>query len=328
MTMMLAKSIPSAGILIPVFVFIAVFLFIAALSLSLRRYANRRSRIASRLSMLPGNAVATQQELIRIRRKRSLSSEGHYLLPFTPLNRLVLQSGSTLGLFSWLLIMVATGTAIFLGISALLQNARMALAAGLAGGVLFPLWVLSALREARQRKFEEQLPDAIDVLVRSLKAGHAVPTAISSVARNLPDPIGSEFSLTAAELTYGLDLETALVNLRTRVGQTDLALIVLAVSIQSKTGGNLAEILANLARVIRERFKLRRKAHALSAEGRLSAMMLSILPFVLFVTLWFIAPNYYGDVWRNVYVQPVLGGAVAWMLFGDWVMYRMVRTRV
>jgi tight adherence protein B len=318
----------SAAALTPILTFAAVFLFAAAAFLSLGRYAMNRSRIASRLSALPGNAVTTQQELIRIRRKRSLTSEGHYLLPFTPLNRLVLQSGSTLGLFSWLVIMAATGGAIFFGASVLLGHVPLALAAALVGGPAMPLWALAALRDSRQRRFEEQLPDAIDVLVRSLKAGHAVPVAISSVARNLPDPIGGEFALTAAELTYGLDLETALVNLRTRVGQSDLALIVLAVSIQSKTGGNLAEILTNLARVIRERFKLRRKARALSAEGRLSAMMLSVLPFVLFAILWFIAPNYYGDVWKNVYVQPVLGLAIAWMLFGDFVMYRMVKTRV
>ena len=102
-----------------------------------------------------------------------------------------------------------------------------------------PFTVLRAMRDGRQRKFEEQLPEAIDTLVRGLKAGHAVSVAVSSVGKNLPDPIGAEFRLTAAEMTYGLDLETAMANLHTRVGQPDLGLIALAVSIQSKTGGNL-----------------------------------------------------------------------------------------
>ncbi len=129
-------------------------------------------------------------------------------------------------------------------------------------------------------------------------------------------------------MTYGLDLETAMVNLSARVGQPDLALIVLAVSVQSKTGGNLAEILGNLARVVRERLKLRRRAHALSAEGRFSAILLSVLPIALFGVLRLIAPNYYGDIWGNPFVKPVLAGAVTWMLIGDYVMYRMVRIRI
>src|SRR5262249_28587537 len=160
--------------------------------------------------------------------------------------------------------------------------------------------------DRRQMKFEEQLPDAIDVLVRSLKAGHALPAAIAAAGKHMPDPIGGELSLTAAEVSYGLDLETAMINLRSRVGQAGLALIVLAVSVQSKTGGNLAEVLTNLSKIIRERFKLRRKAYALAAEGRFSAILLSILPIALFGLLRFISPSYYGDIAGNEFVKPVL----------------------
>ncbi len=152
--------------------------------------------------------------------------------------------------------------------------------------------------------------------------------AVAAVGRNMADPIGAEFRLTGAEVTYGLDLETAMVNLSSRVGQPDLALIVLAVSIQSKTGGNLAEILSNLSRVVRERLKLRRRAQALSAEGRFSAYLLTGLPIALFLVLKFISPNYYGDVWTAPYVRPILAGSIFWMLIGDYVMYRMVRIKV
>ncbi len=184
------------------------------------------------------------------------------------------------------------------------------------------------LRTSRQRKFEEQLPEAIDILVRGLRAGHAIPFAISTVGRQMSQPIGGEFGITGGELTYGLDLETAMINLRSRVGQADLSLLVLAVSIQAKMGGNLAEILTNLARVIRERFKLRRKARALSAEGRYSAMLLSILPIALFGILWLIAPSYYGQVWDEWFVKPALGLTLLWMMFGNFVMYRMVKFSV
>ncbi|HZV20334.1 MAG TPA: type II secretion system F family protein, partial [Hyphomicrobiales bacterium] len=152
--------------------------------------------------------------------------------------------------------------------------------------------------------------------------------AISSVARNMPEPIASEFRLTAAEMTFGLDLETAMANLHARVGQPDLGLIALAVSIQSKTGGNLAEVLSNLSRVIRDRFKLRRKARALTAEARFSGLVLSVLPLLLFCAIFLTSPNYYREVWDIPYTKPILFGAFLWMLLGNYIIHRMVRIRI
>jgi tight adherence protein B len=123
-------------------------------------------------------------------------------------------------------------------------------------------------------------------------------------------------------------METAMVNLRSRVGQADLSLLVLAVSIQAKMGGNLAEILSNLSKVIRDRFKLRRKAKALSAEGRYSAVFLSIMPIALFGIFWLISPSYYGLVWNEPLLKPVLVAAVLWMILGNLIMYRMVKFNV
>ncbi len=225
----------SEEILIAATIFVAVFLLVAATALSASRHAVTRSRISRRLNAY-APVIGTQQELVRIRRKRSLSSEGHYLVPFTPLNRLVLQSGSTLGFYVWLALMAFLALGGFVAGSILTDSIGLALAATLFTGLAVPIWTLREMRDRRQQRFEEQLPDAIDILVRSLKAGHAVPVAITAVARDMPNPIGSEFAITAGELAYGLDLETALVNLRTRVGQGDLALIAVAVSIQSKTG--------------------------------------------------------------------------------------------
>jgi len=116
-----------------------------------------------------------------------------------------------------------------------------------------------------------------------MRAGHPVSVAVSLVARELPDPIGNRIRLTADEMTYGLDLETALKNMCVRVGQQDLPFVVVAVSIQTKTGGNLAEVLSNLSRVIRDRFKLRRRVKAMSTEGRMSATALSLIPLFVFV---------------------------------------------
>ena len=122
-----------------------------------------------------------------------------------------------------------------------------------------PLLALHVLRGRRQKKFGAQFPDAIDIIVRSLRAGHPVPIAITMVAREMADPIGTEFGIVVDEITYGADLETAMRNLYFRVGQDDLPLFVTAVAIQGSTGGNLGEILENLSAVIRERFKMRRK---------------------------------------------------------------------
>ena len=106
-------------------------------------------------------------------------------------------------------------------------------------GVLIPVFVLVIKRSRRTKRLEGQLPEAIDVMVRSLRAGHPLPVAIAMVAREMPDPIGSEFGMASDEMTYGMDLETAMSNMRIRAGQSDLAMLVVAVSIQAKTGGNL-----------------------------------------------------------------------------------------
>ena len=314
----------NAAQLVPILVFVAVLLTVNVAYLALSASKARRKSVARRLGDF-GPADANQAELNRIRRGRSLSSEGHYSLPIISLNQLILQSGVTVGAQAIIFSMIFIAAGAYFVIAILQSNIVVSVLGALAVGIGLPTLVLRSMRTGRQRKFEEQLPEAIDVLVRGLRAGHAIPVAIATVGRQMPDPLGGEFGITGAELTYGLDLETAMVNLRTRVGQADLSLLVLAVSIQAKMGGNLAEILGNLARVIRERFKLRRKAKALSAEGRYSAVFLSLMPVALFGILWLIAPNYYGDVWNEWFVKPVLGGAIGWMMIGNFVMYRMVK---
>ena len=177
-------------------------------------------------------------------------------------------------------------------------------------------------------RFEEHLPEAIDIMVRSLRAGHPVPVAVAMVARELPDPIGSEFGMASVEMTYGMDLETSMSNMGSRVGQSDLAMLIVAVSIQARTGGNLAEILNNLSRMVRERTKMRRKIHALSAEGRFSAIALSVIPAMIYIVVMMSAPTYYDDV-RNdpLFTLAVYTGAFLWIC-GVLVMRKMVSFRI
>lgn len=313
--------------LISLLVFLSVMVATAGLLTAGSRRSAYRAQVNERL-FARNSPTQSEAELVRVRRSRSLSADGHYSLPFIAFNRLVLQSGVRIGTPGVVMTMVALATAAFViaryfGFGWLIPAAASAFV-----GIIVPMQILRLFRTARQRKFEEQLPDAMDTMVRGLKAGHAIPVALASVAREAPDPLGAEFQITASELTYGLDLETALVNLRTRVGQSDLALLVIAISIQAKIGGNLAEILKNLAQVIRMRFKLRRKARALSAEGRFSAIFLSSLPVIVFGALWLISPGYYGQVWDDPLAKPILGLSIAWMLLGNAIMYKMVRLDV
>ena len=186
-----------------------------------------------------------------------------------------------------------------------------------------PVFVLRSLRKRRHKAFGIQLPEALELITRSLKAGHPVPVAISLVAREMADPIGTEFGIVTDEVTYGSDMVTALRNLYERVGHEDLPLFVTAVSIQSTTGGNLREILEGLSEVIRERGKLRRKVKAISVEGRMSAYILTAVPVLLVAAVTVLMPNYYGEVIDEHLTWYLIGGSFMWLVLGNAIMFKM-----
>jgi tight adherence protein B len=266
--------------------------------------------------------------LMQLRRERGLTRGGGYSIGVEALNRLVLQSGLTIGLRKLLIIFVILGvTASVVGFvmrGNLLETAAIGVFSGIVGPYLF----LRILRGRRQKQFGAQFPDSLDIIVRSLRAGHPVPVAVSMVGREMRDPIGSEFGIVSDEITYGADLETALRNLYFRVGMDDLPLFVTAVAIQGSTGGNLGEILENLSSVIRERFKMRRKIRALASEGRASAIILSSLPIMMFLIIQVVAPDFYASVWDEDITKKVLAVAGSWMGLGNFIMFRMVNFRI
>lgn len=311
--------------LIVFYIMIAAAAILAGEALYLLFYAKRsyHSRVNRRL-VAQEATPDREQALIQLRRERGLTAEGSYLLPMQALNRLVLQSGLTLGIgkLAWCVV----GSASALGVVVFIVRGGWieAIAAACAGATILPLFVLRYLRAHRQNRFAGQFPEAIDIIVRSLRAGHPVPVAINMVAKELPDPVGTEFGMVADEISYGSDLETAMRTMMERVGGEDLPLFVTSIAIQSTTGGNLSDILDNLAKVIRERFKMRRKIKALSSEGRISAYILTATPFVIFANINLIAPDFYGDVWDHPVTRYVLGGAVTWMAIGNLVMKKMI----
>jgi tight adherence protein B len=306
---------------------VSAILFAEAIYLLLFKATSYRSRINRRLSLLIDNPDRVNI-LVQLRRERGLNREGGLRLPFESFNRLILQSGLTVGLSRLAVIVVLAAVVAFAAAVVLRGNIVEAVGWALFAGVVAPYVGLRVLRGRRQKRFGLQFPDAIDIIVRSLRAGHPVPIAVSMVSREMPDPIGTEFGLVADEVTYGADLETAMRNLYYRVGQDDLPLFVTAVAIQGTTGGNLGEILQNLSSVIRQRFKMRRKVKALAAEGRMSAIMLSSLPIAVFFMIHLVSPDFYGSVWEFDLTKMILAAAGAWMLIGNFAMYRLVNFRI
>jgi tight adherence protein B len=306
---------------------IAVVLLVEAVYLLVFTGETYRDRVNRRLRILL-DKPDREKALVTLRRERGLTGEGLYLIPAKAFNRLVLQSGTTLGIYKVVGIMAALFVLAFVAVLVVRREPFEAIAAAPALGLALPLWVLRYLRNRRKAKFGKQFPDAIDIIVRSLRAGHPVPIAISMVAREMADPVGSEFGMLADEVTYGSDLETAMRNLYFRVGQEDLPLFVTAVAIQGATGGNLSEILGNLSRVIRERFKMRRKIKALSSEGRFSALALTAMPILFFGAISLMSPGFYGDIMHYRVTQIALGCCLGWMLIGNLIMRRMINFKI
>jgi tight adherence protein B len=243
----------------------------------------------------------------------------------TRLNDQLVQTGLRLGRNVLLLWLVALAVGLFLVASVIFGFGFLAL---VIGGGLAPLVILAYLKAVRRRRiarFTEQLPDAIDVIVRGVRVGHPLAVAVELVAREMPDPVGTEFGMMADEIAFGLDISTAVNNLYRRVGQDDLIFLIIAITVQSRTGGNLAEILSGLSQLMRSRAKLRLKIRAMTAEGRMSAWFLSAMPFVLFAVIQLISPHYFGDIRDHPFVEPALAYIALSLLIGNVMIYRMVR---
>ena len=193
---------------------------------------------------------------------------------------------------------------------------------------LLPTLILRRKRTKRVLQLERQLPDAADLIARALRAGHSFPAALGMVGEELPNPLGGEFALVFDEINYGVSMSDALLNMVNRVPVEDLRYFVIAVLIQREAGGNLAEILGSIAGIIRERLKLLGKVRVLSAEGRLSAWVLGVLPFAILGLLSVLNPGYISVFWKDPAGPQIAGVAIAMMLFGILWMRKVVRIRV
>ncbi|MCX4139655.1 MULTISPECIES: type II secretion system F family protein [Paraburkholderia] len=316
-----------------VLAFLAIVLLIEAVYLFWNsRHGTAVKRMDERLRALSagGNVGKEQMSIL----KQRLLSESPFvtrLLLRVPrvhtLDRQLQQAGMrwSVARFATYTLLCAVAGAV-LGFLMQVPAVVMAVLAGVLS--LLPMMILRRKRAKRVLQLERQLPDAADLIARALRAGHSFPAALGMVGEELPDPLGGEFALAFDEINYGVSMNDALLNMVNRVPVEDLRYFVIAVLIQREAGGNLAEILGCIAGIIRERLKLLGKVRVLSAEGRLSAWVLGVLPFAILGLLSVLNPGYITVFWKDPAGVQLAGIAITMMLFGILWMRKVVRIHI
>ena len=305
------------GWLLFIGVFLGALLLIEGLrQLLSRRETNDEARSRRMRMVAAGTDIRERLEILAPQRK----TRGRTAFDFTGL---LLAAGlpPRPGAFAFAALVVAAAVAFalrpFLGLPV----------AALIGGtvaVLLPLLVLATIREERSKRLVAQLPDALDLMARGLKAGHPLNTSIATVAETMPDPIGTEFGIVVDLVTYGDEITTAMEKLSERNPNEDFRYLAAAIAIQHGSGGNLGRILTVLSQVIRGRLMMRRKIKAMSAEGRISAFILSAIPFLMVGLNSIITPEYYGGIVDDPLFVPLAVIAVGLVLANAFVMFKLV----
>jgi tight adherence protein B len=286
------------------------------------------SRMNRRLEMLDDDK--SRSEIIDRLRKEATQHEGGTSIPFYSLLAEKAEKGNVaFSPLMLILMMILVGTAAFLALT-LFTAAPMGLRVGVSGimGVV-GIWVwVSGKAKKRLALIEEQLPDAIDLVVRGLRVGHPFAHALASAAKEIPDPLGTELGLIADEAAYGRDMGEALLAFANRMDMQDLRFLAVAVSIQAQSGGNLAEILDGLSKVVRARFKLFRRVRAITAEAKWSGMFLSGFPIAAMLMISMIKPDYYDEVKETALFIPVALVVFTFLIVNVIYMRKMVNIQV
>jgi len=275
-----------------------------------KRAVNRRLATAERTGSL-GDLV------LELRKQRGLTEDGRSIFSWTWLADLVIRSGVFVEPRRWALFI--TGAVLVGGFGGLyfVHNIFAAVGGALVMGIGGPIGYLNFMAARRAKGLSVQLPNALEVMVRSLEAGHPIPTAINLVGREMPDPIGSEFGMAADEIAYGATLEQAVGRIADRCRHPDVDLFSAAIRLQEKAGGNLTNLL-----------KMRMKIKAASSEGRVSALILTAAPVVCFIFINVSNHHYYADVLHARFIQIGLGILGGLLLTGNLVMRKMIDMRI
>jgi tight adherence protein B len=319
--------------LVYVLAFAAVVLSVQAIAHIVFLSQDRKEHVNRRLTLLASGAQPAEVYAALIRRPTANFGDNVTLvrwynqfyvycsqagLEMTPM-RVIAISGVGAGAI-WLLSFITIHNGSFSG--AIVSSVFSLLGSCLISGLTAWVW-LSRRRAKRLRALEEQMPLTLDVINRAIRAGHPVISAVQLAATEMGDPIGSEFGLIVDETTYGLEFREALLNFARRTGSADAHFFAVSVSIQAETGGNLAEILAGLATVIRGRGTLAKRVKALSSEGRASALLLSALPIFLIGFLLLTQPSFYSSKFSDPIFWPTASAVGVVYLLG-WFMIRRI----
>lgn len=314
------------GALLYLLIFLAVLLLVQGIyllafgkSIKLDRQVNRR------LALLADGGRA---EVLEQLRKESAQHRAARRVPFYAVFATKAQKANiAFSPRALMLVMAGLSATAFALMSVATQTPlpmRLTLAAAMGVGAVY-LWV--SQRAAKRMKLaEEQLPDAVELIVRALRVGHPFSSAIQTVARELPDPLGSEFGIVADEAAYGRNIADSLRDLAERLDMQDMRFLAVAVSIQQNSGGNLAEVLEGLAKVIRARFRLFRRVSAITAEPRWSGIFLSAFPLVILGLILIFAPDFYDDVKSTPAFIPV--ALLVFGLLGANVLFMKIMTTI
>lgn len=309
----------------PWLLYLAVFVLVSVAvhqgQAGLASYLGQRKRTAGRLRWMTGENSSSPAVQLR---RNLRDGEGVVSRRFASL---VVQSGTARSPAA------LCGTAAGLGVvlALILPGAApwaLRFPLGLTFGGFTVMACLRVMRRRRIARFGDTLPEILDIITRSLRAGHPLPVSLALVARETRAPAGPEFNLLVDEISYGRSVPEALEHLYQRVGYPELRFVVAAVSIGQQTGGNLGEILARLSRTLRERQRLVRKVRALSAEGRFSGIALSALPVALFALINLVSPSYYAEFWASPSAGKILALSLALMVAGNVVILRLVNLKV
>jgi tight adherence protein B len=319
--------------LIYVLAFVAVVILVQAVAGLVFASGDRTRRINRRLTMLGTGMNRDDVYKNLIRHSATLNVGGARLLrAYKAAERYCYQAGLPIPL-SRLAVIMAAGAAVLWLVAlslassrhgaGILVNGALSLVGAAGLSVLATWFWVRRLRLIRLKKIEEQLPLALDIVNRAIRAGHPVISAVQLASDELGDPVGSEFGLIVDETTYGVELREALANFARRTGSPEAHFFAVSVSIQSETGGNLAEILQGLANVMRGRSTLGKRVRALASEGRASALLISALPAVMIGVQLLIHPRVYSDKFSDPIFWPVVG--IAGLLYAaGWLMIHRI----
>jgi tight adherence protein B len=283
--------------LIYALIFVGVFMMVEGVYLVIYgKTLKREKKVNRRLALLEDGKDT--EEVMGILRNEREGAEKHERMPVIgPMIEMARHAAITISIPQIAISMVVLAIVAFLLLTLFtgaVIHIRIVVAL-ITGYAAFYIWLRGKAKK-RISLFEEQLPDALDLMVRSLRVGHPMNAAVGIVAHEMMDPLGTEFGLIADEATYGMSITDALDRMANRVPVPDLRFLAIAINIQSTSGGNLAEILAGLSAVIRARFKLFRKVRAITAEARWSGWFLSIFPVIALLLVQVVQPDYYDRV--------------------------------